>query len=167
MDEGVFMAKGPKFNEVTKTFTTRDNLGIESATAGIQDALCPIVTTVTPRAFYWPFVTWNYYDYHVNCKNDKKNSTGFNDFLNRNSYFMVLANMMMQNLSMAFRASFLAMSRQGLFYIPLVLILPHVLGFVGIQMCQAISDVISFVITVILMIGVLKEINEREKQEHM
>lgn len=81
--------------------------------------------------------------------------------------FMVLANMMMQNLSMAFRASFLAMSRQGLFYIPLVLILPHVLGFVGIQMCQAISDVISFVITVILMIGVLKEINEREKQEHM
>ena len=79
--------------------------------------------------------------------------------------FMVLSNMMMQNLAMAFRASFLAMSRQGLFYIPLVLILPHILGFVGIQMCQAISDLISFVITIILVVGVINEINEKEKQQ--
>jgi len=79
--------------------------------------------------------------------------------------FMVLANMMMQNLSMAFRASFLAMSRQGLFYIPLVLILPHIFGFVGIQMCQAISDLISFVVTVILVIGVIRELNEKNQQE--
>ena len=79
--------------------------------------------------------------------------------------FMVLANMMMQNLSMAFRASFLAMARQGLFYIPLVLILPHILGFVGIQMCQAISDVISFVITIVLVVGVIKELNEKEKNQ--
>lgn len=77
--------------------------------------------------------------------------------------FIVLSNMMMQNLSMAFRASFLAMSRQGLFYIPLVLTLPHILGFVGIQMCRAISDLISFVITVILVVGVIKELNEKEK----
>ena len=91
------MAKGPKLNKTGYNFTTRDNLGIESATAGIQDSLCPVVTTVTPRAFYWPFVTWNYYDYHVNYKTNKKNATKFNDFLNRNSYFMVLANMMAGN----------------------------------------------------------------------
>ncbi len=77
--------------------------------------------------------------------------------------FMILSNMMMQNLSMVFRASFLAISRQGLFYIPLVLILPHIVGFVGIQMCQAISDLISFVVTVILAVGVIKELNEKEK----
>lgn len=77
--------------------------------------------------------------------------------------FMTISNMMMQNLSMAFRASFLAMSRQGLFYIPLVLVLPHILGFVGIQMCQAISDLISFIITIILVVGVIKELNEKKK----
>lgn len=91
------MAKGPKLNKTGYNFTTRDNLGIESATAGIQDSLCPIVTTVTPRAFYWPFVTWNYYDYHMNYNTNKKSSTEFNAFLNRNSYFMALANMMVGN----------------------------------------------------------------------
>ena len=30
------MAKGPKFNKIGYNFTTRDNLGIESATASIQ-----------------------------------------------------------------------------------------------------------------------------------
>ena len=70
--------------------------------------------------------------------------------------FLVLSNMMMQNLGLAFRASFLAMSRQGLFYIPLVLILPRIFGFLGIQMSQAISDVLSMVVSVPLTYGVLK-----------
>ena len=72
--------------------------------------------------------------------------------------FMVLSNMMMQNLTLAFRASFLAMARQGLFYIPCVLILPRFVGFAGIQMSQMVSDLISFVVTVILTYGVLKKL---------
>ena len=92
------MAKGPKFNEVTKTFTTRDNLGIESATAGIQADLCPVINTVTPRAFYWPFMVWNYYDYHVNYKTEKKTVDDFDkNFLKRNDYFMVMANLIAKN----------------------------------------------------------------------
>ena len=92
------MAKGPKFNEVTKTFTTRDNLGIESATAGIQADLCPVINTVTPRAFYWPFMVWNYYDYHVNYKTENKSSTDFDkNFLKKNDYFMVMANLIADN----------------------------------------------------------------------
>ena len=81
--------------------------------------------------------------------------------------FMVLSNMMMQNLTLAFRASFLAMARQGLFYIPAVLILPQFLGFTGIQMSQMISDGISFIVSVLLTVGVLKDltnkINEKQK----
>ena len=75
--------------------------------------------------------------------------------------FMVLSNMMMQNLTLAFRASFLAMSRQGLFYIPAVLILPRLLGFVGIQMSQMTSDIISFIITILLTVGVLKDLTNK------
>mgnify|MGYP003292200581 CR=1 FL=1 len=80
--------------------------------------------------------------------------------------FMVLSNMMMQNLTLAFRASFLAMSRQGLFYIPSVLILPQFMGFVGIQMSQMVSDAISFVVTIILSMGVLKELSDKMKEEN-
>ncbi len=75
--------------------------------------------------------------------------------------FMVLSNMMMQNLTLAFRASFLAMSRQGLFYIPAVLILPQFLGFTGIQMSQMVSDAISFIVTIFLTVGVLKDLNAK------
>ncbi len=54
------MPKGPRFNNTSDQFTTRDSLGIESATASIQGELCPVVTTVTSRAFYWIFTVWNY-----------------------------------------------------------------------------------------------------------
>ncbi|MBQ7953635.1 MAG: MATE family efflux transporter [Clostridia bacterium] len=79
--------------------------------------------------------------------------------------FMVLSNMMMQNLTLAFRASFLAMARQGLFYIPSVLILPQFLGFIGIQMSQMVSDGISFIVTIFLTVGVLKDLTKKHKEE--
>ena len=92
------MAKGPKFNKVKYNFTTRDNLGIEGPTASIQAELCPVINTVTPRAFYWPFMVWNYYDYHVNYKTEKKTLADFDkNFLKRNDYFMVMANLIANN----------------------------------------------------------------------
>lgn len=78
--------------------------------------------------------------------------------------FMVLSNMMMQNLTLAFRASFLAMARQGLFYIPAVLILPQFLGFVGIQMSQMVSDAISFVVSIVLTVNVMKDLSAKAKE---
>ena len=92
------MIKGPKFNNAKYNFTTRDNLGIESSTASIQAELCPVINTVTPRAFYWPFMVWNYYDYHMNYKTEKKNRTDFDkNFLKKNDYFMVMANLIADN----------------------------------------------------------------------
>ncbi len=92
------MTKGPKLNKVNYSFTTRDNLGIESPTASIQADLCPVINTVTPRAFYWPFMVWNYYDYHVNYKTEKKTLSDFNEnFLKKNDYFMVMANLLANN----------------------------------------------------------------------
>ena len=41
-------------------------------------------------------------------------------------------------------ASLLSVSRQGLFYIPAVLLLPRLFGLLGVQMCQAVSDVFAF-----------------------
>ena len=53
----------PLLNDTTRRFTTRDNLGITGATTSLQSELCPVINTVTPRAFYWPFMVWNYYEY--------------------------------------------------------------------------------------------------------
>lgn len=41
-------------------------------------------------------------------------------------------------------ASLLSISRQGLFYIPAVFILPDLCGLLGVQLCQAVSDFFAF-----------------------
>lgn len=41
-------------------------------------------------------------------------------------------------------ASLLSVSRQGLFYVPFVLVLPNIIGLLGVQSCQAISDFFAF-----------------------
>ncbi len=45
-------------------------------------------------------------------------------------------------------ASLLSVSRQGLFYIPAVLILPEILGLLGVQMCQSVADAFAFVFAI-------------------
>lgn len=50
------MPKGPILNDISKSFTTRDNLGIEGVATTIQASICSIINTVTPRVFYWPFL---------------------------------------------------------------------------------------------------------------
>lgn len=89
------MAKGPKINYTDRRFTTRDNLGITASINTFQSELCPIITTVTPRAFYWIFATWNYYDYWKNCSQDIRNTGDFLDnHLRRNDYYFVMANLL-------------------------------------------------------------------------
>ncbi len=92
------MSKGPKINyKKDRRFTTRDNLGIEGAGASLQAELCPLVNTVTPRAFYWIFMVWNYYDFYQNSgvDKDKWNVDYFDkDFLKKNDYYFVLGNLL-------------------------------------------------------------------------
>ena len=91
------MSKGPKFNKPSR-FTTRDSLGINSVAASIQAELCPVVNTVTPRAFYWPFMVWNYYDYLTNVKNAERTVKAFDEpYLKKNDYFFVLSNLITNN----------------------------------------------------------------------
>ena len=92
---GSKMSIGPKINYTKRNFTTRDNLGINAAVNSFQAELCPVINTVTPRAFYWVFAVWNYYDYWVNFKTSKRCNDEFeNSFLKRNDYYFVLANLM-------------------------------------------------------------------------
>ena len=84
--------------------------------------------------------------------------------------WVMLCNMMLQNIGMTFRATVVAMARQGLAFIPMVFILPAVLQLcgigplVGLECAQAAADVISFVISLPIGIGVVREMRRTMKQ---
>lgn len=81
--------------------------------------------------------------------------------------FTCLSNMMLQTLGIAGKATLLAASRQGLFFIPTVLGLEMLLGLTGVQMAQAIADVLSFLLAVPLAFSVLNMLKQKEQeQEH-
>ncbi|MBR6220127.1 MAG: MATE family efflux transporter [Clostridia bacterium] len=75
------------------------------------------------------------------------------------SAWIVLCNMMMQTIGKSVRASFLAMARQGLFFIPAVLILPRLFGLFGLQISQAVADVITFALSIPLQLSVFREMD--------
>ena len=71
--------------------------------------------------------------------------------------FMMMANMMMQTCRKTIRANILAASRQGLFFIPLIFVLPYFYGLFGVEICQAVSDVISLIVTIPIVWSAFKE----------
>lgn len=78
--------------------------------------------------------------------------------------WIVMCNMMLQSIGKAAKASFVAAARQGIFFIPLIYILPAFFGLLGVQMCQTWSDACSFLLSVPLGISVLREMKAQEKQ---
>ena len=61
---------------------------------------------------------------------------------------IVLTNMLTQTIRKPIRANLVAAARSGLFFIPLICILPHFFGLLGVEMCQAWADVCSFLMAV-------------------
>ena len=62
--------------------------------------------------------------------------------------FTVITNMMLQSMGKGIKASITASARSGLFFIPLILILPKFFGLLGVEISQAIADVLAMLITV-------------------
>ena len=74
--------------------------------------------------------------------------------------FILASNMMAQTCRKPLRANVLAAARQGLFFIPLIFILPAHFGLLGVEMCQAVSDVFSFTLSVPIVVYTFKEFNK-------
>ena len=72
--------------------------------------------------------------------------------------WVILCNMLLQTIRVPGRALILSSARQGLFFIPLIIILPYFLQLTGVEMCQAISDFCSFILGFPLTIPVLKRL---------
>ena len=76
--------------------------------------------------------------------------------------WIVMSNMMLQTMGRTVPATFLAMARQGIFFIPLVWILSSTLGFLGVQMTQAVSDVLTLACAIPIQMKVLRELGTSE-----
>ncbi len=60
-------------------------------------------------------------------------------------------------------ASLLSVSRQGLFYIPAVLILPRFVGLFGVESCQMISDIFAFLFAIPFTVVFFRNIKKAEE----
>lgn len=74
----------------------------------------------------------------------------------------MMSQFLSQSIGYGGRASIIAMGRQGLFLIPLYIILSKTLGLLGLQMSQAVSDVLTFFVAIIITVGVLRNLKELE-----
>lgn len=73
-----------------------------------------------------------------------------------------MGNMIMQNLGMVGRATFLATARQGLFFIPLVIVLPLLFSETGLQATQCCADLLTAICAVPLSLSVIKYLKNNE-----
>lgn len=77
--------------------------------------------------------------------------------------FCTASNMLMQSLRISGKATVMALSRQGIFYIPAILILPRMFDITGITLAQPVADILSFVLTIFLVVPTIKELKTKSK----
>lgn len=76
--------------------------------------------------------------------------------------WIVMSNMMQQVIGCTGSATFLSASRQGIFLIPIVLILPRIVGLAGIQAAQAAADVLTLACAIPLQMRVLRRLPKKD-----
>jgi Na+-driven multidrug efflux pump len=77
--------------------------------------------------------------------------------------FIVMTNMYLQNIRKVIPALITAALRNGLAFIPALYIGRAVLGFLGVEIAQSVSDVISFVIAVPLCLSALSSMGKKKE----
>ncbi len=70
--------------------------------------------------------------------------------------YSTYVNQLYQSLGFVKGATFLASCRQGIFFVPLIFLLPRIIGLDGILSVQAISDVLTFLVSILFNIHFLK-----------
>ena len=69
-------------------------------------------------------------------------------------------NMLFQNIRYTFPATLLAIGRQGLFFIPALIILPRILGLQGVKMAQAVADLCTFLLAIPFSIWICRKLSK-------
>lgn len=79
-----------------------------------------------------------------------------------------ITNMAYQCTGQSARATFLAMCRQGLYFLPLIAVLPGVLGVTGVQAAQPAADLLTALTSAPFFVWFLRDLRRRElEQQHL
>ena len=78
-----------------------------------------------------------------------------------------LFNMMFQSIGKSGIATLAAMMRSGLFYIPLILILPLFLGYFGIQSAQMWADILTAISAIPFLIHFFRKLPKEDQETEM
>ena len=81
--------------------------------------------------------------------------------------FQVCNNMLFQSIGYKFNATFLSTLRNGLYFIPILLVLSWVLGLSGIQISQAIADILTCLTCIPFTINFFRKLPKEEKTEEL
>ncbi len=73
---------------------------------------------------------------------------------------IVVSNMTLQIVGKSWQGTFLSAARQGIFFLPLIIIFSQAVGLTGIQITQPVADVLTAICTVPFMILFFKEIKQ-------
>ena len=76
------------------------------------------------------------------------------------SGFVVMSNMYLQNIRRTWPAVIMASARQGIFFLPALFIGHWILGFLGLEIAQTVSDALSFCLAIPLCASALKSMGK-------
>ncbi len=79
------------------------------------------------------------------------------------SAWIIMCNMMLQSIGKGLKASIVASARQGIFFLPLITILPRFFGLTGVEVCQAVSDFCALTVSIPLGVSVIHEMRKQEQ----
>lgn len=74
-------------------------------------------------------------------------------------------NMLFQNIRMPFRSTLISIGRQGLFFIPAILILPQLAGLHGVEMTQAVADLCTFLLSIPFAVWIIRKLKALQQAE--
>ena len=74
------------------------------------------------------------------------------------------ANMLFQSVGKAGRAIFLSCCRQGVFFLPLIYILPRYIGLLGVQIALPIADALTTIVSLAVLLPFLAQLKQMEME---
>ena len=77
----------------------------------------------------------------------------------------IIANMLFQACGKAWQSAVVALSRNGIMFIPLILVLPRLLGLNGVIWAQPSADMITFVVVLLMLVGVFRDLHKLEQEK--
>jgi len=85
--------------------------------------------------------------------------------------WIIISNMIMQNIGLTVSATIVAMARQGISFVPAVFVLPLITNamgagsLLGLELAQATADIIAFMIALPLGLSVLRKLKKLEAEQ--